>query len=97
MTDPLAYCIVELFKTSLNNFIVKTLGACIIKLFTDIEMYLHGRTLVDRTNPGPSFQMQKFQDACYALTEQLRPNLELKTRPRQPLGSLPLGIALPVP
>jgi hypothetical protein len=90
VTDPLAYCIVELFKTSLNSFIVNTLGACIIKLFTGIEMYIHGRTSADRTNPGPSLQL-------HALTEQFRPNLELKTRSKQLLGYLPLVIALPVP
>jgi hypothetical protein len=32
---------------------------------------------------------------CTYYTEQIRSNLELKTRPKQLLGSLPLGIALP--
>jgi hypothetical protein len=58
----------------------------------------HGQTSANRTKPGPSFQLLKWlcvramQLSCF---ETKLPNLMLKTRPKQLLGSLPLDIALP--
>jgi hypothetical protein len=56
-----------------------------------IGMVLHGQTLADRTSLGPSFQHTMHLLPSVAT----RPYLELKTRPKQFLGSLPLVIALP--
>jgi hypothetical protein len=46
---------------------------------------------------GPSFQLKKWLHAYHALTASvaIQPNLELKTWPKQLVGSLPLVIALP--
>ncbi len=57
---------------------------------------IHGQTLADRTSLGRVFN---FSSGCmhtmHLLTSvAIQPNLELKTRPKQLLGSLPLVIAL---
>jgi hypothetical protein len=51
-----------------------------------------GQTLNDRTKLGPSFQLLKMLHVRHAHT--MRPNLELKTRPRQLLASLLFDIEL---
>ncbi len=38
--------------------------------YTHIKLCSHGQTLADRTNPGPSFQLQKWLHAYHALTAQ---------------------------
>jgi len=57
----------------------------------------HGQTLANRTKPGASFQLYNVLHV-YAMQlwyyETILPNLKLKTRPKQLLGSLPLDIAL---
>ncbi len=52
---------------------------------------------VKRMRPGPSFQLSKrlLVCLCFCCCETKRPNLKLKTRPKQLLGSLPLAFALP--
>ncbi len=62
-----------------------------------LSLSLHGQTLANRTSLALSFQLQKWLHAYHALTPQCcrMPNLELKTGPKQLLGSLPLVIALP--
>ncbi len=61
------------------------------------DMHEHGQTTVSRTKPGPSFNsrsgcMCARHLFCY---EAKQPNLKLKTRPKQLLGSLPIVFALP--
>jgi hypothetical protein len=58
----------------------------------------HGPILADRTKPGLSFNSRS---GCLCALDLLcrkaiRPNLKLKTWPKQLLGSLPLDIALPL-
>ncbi len=60
---------------------------------------MHGQILADRTSPGQGFQLKKWLHAYHMHllpSVAIRPNLELKTRSEQLLGSLPLVIALPV-
>jgi hypothetical protein len=57
-----------------------------------------GQTLADRTKPGPSFNCRSGCLCALDLLfrEAIRPNLKLKTRPKQLIDSLPLDIALPL-
>ncbi len=57
----------------------------------------HGQTLADRTSPWLSFQLWKWCMHTMHLLPSvaIQPNSELKTWPKQLLGSLPLLIAHP--
>jgi hypothetical protein len=77
---------------------IMALSIPMLKSYKRID-YNHGQTSANRTKPGPSFQLQKLLCVCamqLSCFETKLPNLMLKTRPKQLLGSLPLDIALPV-
>ncbi len=59
----------------------------------------HGQTRADRSKPWPSFQLLRqlcLYRPCKCVHIIKWPNLKLKTRPIQLLGSLPLAFVLPV-
>jgi hypothetical protein len=81
-----------------RNFAVQNheTSHCILWFF----LPTHGQTLADRDKPRAEFSTLEVA-ACHAMhllhSIAIWPNLELKTRPKQLLGSLPLDITLPDP
>jgi hypothetical protein len=58
----------------------------------------HGQTSTISTKPGPSFNFRSghLHAATFLVLSVKLPNLKLKTRPKQLLGSLPVVITLPI-